>query len=187
MIVNQLRQYTRQSHQELDEWLLPRFHAIDSAEKYSDLLKAFYGYFMPVTAMVEDYLGPTVLPDYHERRKPGAILDDLEALQQQKTDIAFAHRLPQINNTAQAFGALYVMEGSTLGGLFLSKIVSKNIRVNEKNGLSFFNGYGKESREKWEVFVGYLNAFGAENNAADITGAAVETFECFKVHLQQQL
>jgi len=63
--------------------LLPKFQEIDSAEKYSDLLKAFYGYFMPVTKMVEDYFDMKLLPDYHARRKPHAILDDLKALQQQ--------------------------------------------------------------------------------------------------------
>lgn len=187
MVINQLRQYTQQSHKELDEWLLPKFQEIDSEKKYKDLLKAFYGYFMPVTEKIEEYLDIALLPDYHERRKPTAILNDLKALKEQHDEIAYAHRLPEINNTAQAFGALYVLEGSTLGGVFLSKMLARNIMVDEKRGLSFFTGYGNQSREKWDAFVNYLNAFAANSNASEITGAAVETFQCFKLHLQQQL
>lgn len=188
MIIDKLRQSTQQAHKELDSWLMPKFQQINSTDQYSDLLKAFYGYFMPVMKMVDEKLDSASLPDYQQRRKPAAILNDLDALQQSGDDINYATKLPHVSNAAQAFGALYVLEGSTLGGVFLSKILAQQTKLDEKSGLSFFYGYGKESRAKWETFIEHLNAFAAEkNNDEQITGAAVETFQYFKQHLQQNL
>jgi len=62
--------------------------------------------------------------------------------------------LPEIKNTAQAFGALYVIEGSTLGGQIIKKMVQKQLCMEGNNGLSFFDGYREATSDMWQVFKG---------------------------------
>ncbi|MFT3683076.1 MAG: biliverdin-producing heme oxygenase [Ferruginibacter sp.] len=186
MIIEKLRAATGPVHQELDASLMPVFKATDTKEKYGRLLRGFYGFFQPVTALIDKHLDKTYLTDYSERRRPATIINDLQALQLPAEDIAAAVQLPVISNRAAAFGAYYVLEGSTLGGVYLSKMLAEQLQIDENSGLSFFYGYGKMSRERWNVFVDALNRFAAASNEEDaITNAAIETFALFKIHLEK--
>lgn len=187
MVIDNIRAATKSIHAELDESLMPRFQQIDSKDKYAAMLNAFYSYFDPVMKLIDTHLDKTYLPDYDSRRKPAAITDDLHALG--KT-VEFMPQtvLPVIDNSHAAFGALYVLEGSTLGGVYLSSVLAKNIPGETEGALSFFYGYGKESKEKWHSFIGFLNAFAEkQGNEAQIVNAAVDTFTSFKEHLQNRL
>lgn len=188
MIIDKLRQSTAEIHKELDSWLMPVFKNVDNAEKYSKLLKAFYSYYAPLMERISVELDTQYLPDFSQRRKPDAILNDLDSLNKNDTSTTMATQLPEINNASQAFGALYVLEGSTLGGVFLSKVLAENMKMDEQNGLSFFYGYGKASRDMWNVFIDKINLFAEEKgDEAAIVTAAQNTFKYFKDHLQQSL
>jgi heme oxygenase len=186
MVIEKIREATKPIHAQLDEWLLPAFQNINNTEKYADILKAFYSYFKPVMDKIDAHIDRTALPDYDDRRKPGTIINDLKAINASTDDISLETALPIIDNSANAIGALYVLEGSTLGGVYLSSVLAKNVPSIEDNALSFFYGYGKESKEKWVAFVDYLNKFaeGANNDGA-IVQSAIDTFTFFKEHLQR--
>jgi heme oxygenase (biliverdin-IX-beta and delta-forming) len=188
MIIDDIRTATRPIHEELDNWLMPQVQQVDTPEKYAALLKAFYTYFNPVMKKIGDHIDLTALPDYAERRKPALILEDLESIGQPFDDILPQTDLPVVLNSAQAFGALYVLEGSTLGGVYLAKALAQNLDIKDHAGLFFFYGYGKESKEKWTRFIDYLNAFGEkEENKEEIVKAANDTFVLFKKHLEERI
>lgn len=187
MVIDKIRTATKPIHTRLDEGLMPAFQRIDSKERYAAMLKAFYGYFKPVMDAIDQHLDRAYLPDYAERRKPSLILDDLEALGMD-TDIIPAAGLPAITDSSTAFGALYVLEGSTLGGVYLSSVLAKNMPADAAKALQFFYGYGKESKERWTAFVDQLNTFAAQTgNEEAIVIAAVDTFTCFQQHLEKAL
>src|SRR5205085_7986108 len=114
----------------------------------------FYGFFKPVYDSIDVFIDMAYLTDYQSRRKPEWILNDLEELEVDST-IKLCKRIPNINNNAAAFGALYVLEGSTLGGMVIRRIISDKLHINK--GLTFFSGYGKQTRERWNVFIHAMN------------------------------
>jgi heme oxygenase (biliverdin-IX-beta and delta-forming) len=189
MVIEKLRESTAQIHKELDTWLMPVFRQVNDTGKYEQLLKAFYEYYAPVMEMISGEIDTRYLPDFTQRRKPALILNDLDSINKQNAfPMQVPAKLPVITNASEAFGALYVLEGSTLGGVFLSRMLAENMKIDEKNGLSFFYGYGKESREKWNVFIEQINLFAAEKgDEALIVNTAGDTFKYFKKHLQQRL
>lgn len=188
MIIEKLRQSTAEIHKELDSWLMPVFRKVDDDEKYSQLLKAFYGYYAPVMQRITVEIDTQYLPDFSHRRKADAILKDLDCINKRNGSIDHADILPDISNASDAFGALYVLEGSTLGGVFLSKILGDAMNINEQNGLSFFYGYGQQSREMWNRFIEQINLFAKEKGDEEaILSSAHVTFKYFKDHLQQCL
>lgn len=188
MIIEKLRENTALIHRELDEWLTPVFRKIDNTDSYSILLKSFYGFYEPVMKIIIEKIDSRYLPDLHNRRMPELILNDIAAINKPLNPIPFASRLPAINNASHAFGALYVIEGSTLGGVYLSKILAEKMQLSPQKGLSFFYGYGKKSRERWNEFIDSINLFAAEKGEEkDIISAANDTFTLLKKHLQETL
>jgi len=188
MIIDELREATREVHKKLDNWLLPQFQQIKSAEKYAQILRAFYGFFKPVSDNIDEYVGKDIIADKEERRSAHSILEDLRALGQPTDNIAIASSTPHINDIASALGAYYVLEGSTLGGVYLSKILADNMNIEPDEGLSFFYGYGKQSKDKWMAFIEQLNDFAEKSEKNEqIKTAAIETFAKFKEHLQQTI
>ncbi|MFB0906894.1 MAG: heme oxygenase [Spirosomataceae bacterium] len=43
-------------------------------------------------------------------------------------------------------GALYVLEGSILDGIFIKQMLEKSLNLPDGKGLQYFEGYGKTSR-----------------------------------------
>jgi heme oxygenase (biliverdin-IX-beta and delta-forming) len=181
MLIDDIREATGEMHRELDNSLLPEIQQISRVKDYAVLLRSFYGFFKPVMDKVDLYLDGSFISDYDIRRKPAAILQDLNSIGENSQPVPFAQDLPEIYNTASAAGAFYVLEGSTLGGVYLSKLLADQTGLDRSAGLSFFYGYGKESRSKWEAFISALHAqpFTREE-ALQVIATARTTFACFK-------
>jgi len=56
--------------------------------------------------------------------------------------IALREALPQLASLGRAFGVLYVLEGSTLGGRHIALALEKRLGLTAGNGAMFFNAYG---------------------------------------------
>ena len=89
-----------------------------------------------------------MLPDYDKRRSASYLKADIEALGATTDELPEA-QAPQITNAAEAMGALYVLEGSIMGGPYIVQMLQK--RGIEK-GFSFFSGYGADSGHMWKAF-----------------------------------
>ena len=179
-LIEKIRQATSRAHEELDAALLPRIKNIHSTGDYIALLTAFYGFFKPVYDSIDTHINVALLPDYATRRKPAHLLKNLDALAPQLSVTNFCQHLPLIHNNASVFGALYVMEGSTLGGLLIKKMIAEQTGLQDEQ-LSFFAGYGKETRERWNVFVAALNQIAWNDNEEQVAiETATLTFTTFK-------
>ncbi len=184
-----LKQQTAEKHQELEDLMLPCLTSIAQKQHYVQLLHVFYGYFKPVEDAVAPFMKESVLPDWPTRRKAHAILLDLEALGQPNTLPRLATGLPGIGTLPQAMGALYVLEGSTLGGRGITKMLLKNEAVGlQPQHLQFFAGYGERTGPMWTHFVNVLNSFCfTEEEGEQMVQSANETFYFFKTWLQETL
>ena len=180
-----LKQHTARTHEELEQILLPRIEGVDSIDSYHDLLKIFYGFFKPLEERVLIYIDETILPDINNRRKTQLILQDLQVHYNHKLSIS--KDLPQINNTMQALGAMYVMEGSTLGGRGITRMLLKNNNFLNPSGIVFFNGYGAETGQMWTAFQKVINSIDGDDATQQMLHAANDTFLKFKYWIQSTI
>ncbi len=181
-LIDKMRDATKMLHQELDHSLVPYIESIQSKEDYAALLLLFYGFFKPVYDNIDAYLETDSLPDYRTRRKPEWILNDLEHLEVNYS-VEFCKRLPPVTDNVSAFGSLYVLEGSTLGGMIIKKMIGDKLHIHK--GLSFFSGYGKQTRGQWNVFIQALNNVNnSEAEEVTLIESAAATFVLFKDWLQ---
>lgn len=164
MILEEIRKQTSENHHRLEQSDL--LHSITSPslipEHYFKTLRIFYGYFYPVEKEINKFrLIKQYLPDFDKRRKAALIREDLLNLKaiQPEEPLEMCHDLPEIKTASQAFGCLYVLEGSTLGGKIIARSLKKNLGLDQSHGASFFYGYGQETGTKWKAFQQALTSF----------------------------
>ena len=173
-----LKHETSQAHLYTEKLLLKKLQAIHSVDDYQHILKIFYGFFKPVEGAISNYLNSTILPDYHLRGFADRIMHDLLALGDQ-VPTAISAVLPHVDNVREACGAMYVMEGSTLGGQVIARILreKENIAIADES-LTFFRGHGDRTVPMCRTFQAFLNdTFKTETQLEEVTGSATETFE----------
>ena len=100
-------------------------------------------------------------------------------------DGASVVRLPQCEslrapaNSAEFMGALYVVEGSTLGGIQLAQALEPLIRSGE--GRSFFLGYGDRYGAMWRLFLDRLeDCASSEAACSAVIEGAIGAFADFE-------
>lgn len=176
MLSDKLKQETKTNHQLLEKALVGNLKGIRSKTEYTDLLKLFYSYFGGLEMRINEIIDTNLLPDSNQRRKTAALAQDLEDLGSEIPAKASGNALPTINLHLQALGALYVIEGSTLGGKIISKMMQQHLGLTG-SGLSFFSGYGEQTEHMWDTFKEVLDqqARNPEEEAV-VIAAANETF-----------
>ena len=186
MVIEKLRSGTRQTHEELETEMLPLIKGVRDKDSYARLLHLFYGYYHPLEKGIALHLDSSLLPDIGERRKVSRIIDDLHIIGG-SVEIREDSNAPLIENRAEAFGALYVMEGSTLGGKVISKMISGNLDFPDESALSFFSGYGSQTASRWKEFLAVLDQFSGTAEEEVIVSKANEVFSEFRVWLKQNI
>ncbi|MFT4094913.1 MAG: biliverdin-producing heme oxygenase [Niabella sp.] len=175
MISTRIKETTKEAHQQLEKKVVLKIKAIDSPADYAAFLKYFFAYFNVVEKAVAPYI-TTLLTDYDKRRNASYLKADIEELGATIEMLPYA-QAPSIHNAAEAIGAMYVLEGSIMGGPYIVQMLQK--RGIEK-GFSFFSGYGADSGRMWKAFQDVLNETGANEAAGlQIMQKAAETFARF--------
>jgi heme oxygenase len=182
----QLKSDTLANHQQLEKNLVGKLKGMQTADDYIRILQLFYGYFAALEDQINKYIGIEKLTDYADRRKTLSIKNDLIALKGEVPEKALAVDLPEINDALQAFGALYVIEGSTLGGQVISKMIAKQLPHETQEGLSFFTSYGDDTMLMWNQFKTVLESQATSTASSSIIiQAANETFFKFKLWMEK--
>ncbi|WP_339540080.1 biliverdin-producing heme oxygenase [Pseudomonas sp. RA_5y_Pfl1_P24] len=169
---------------------LPFFSERMDADWYQRLLQAYYGFYGPMeAALYECDLIPEGF-DQGVRTKTPTLLNDLNALGLDEQAIDALPRcaeLPPLDTPAACLGALYVLEGATLGGQVLRREMAQRLRVNADNGGAFLDVYGAETGRRWKDFLDYLGRLPLDARAKQrAVDAARSTFSCFEQWLDSQ-
>jgi heme oxygenase len=176
MLSEELKESTKKNHQLLEKALVSKIKAIRSEKEYAELLTLFYSYFGGLESCINEVIDGNLLPDNEQRRKTQALANDLEHLGFKSPERATGDDLPQLNTHLQALGALYVIEGSTLGGKIISKMMQQQLGLDAQS-LSFFTGYGDKTEHMWDAFKMALNKDNLQpGQQAEVIAAANETF-----------
>lgn len=172
-----LKKTTFDAHTTTEKTLNPKLSSITNYEDYGLMLKMFYGFFQPLEKIISRYIGKEILYDIDERRNSMSILTDLKAIDQSTEALSICTVFPTINSISEALGAMYVLEGSTLGGRMICRMLMKNgfVQFNASN-LHFFNGYGDNTGSKWTQFLSVIEQY--ENEVNDMVRTANDTFNC---------
>ncbi|EZP67706.1 MULTISPECIES: biliverdin-producing heme oxygenase [Pseudomonas] len=169
---------------------LPFFSEYLNADWFRRLLQAYYGFYGPMEAALYDC---ELIPDGYDtelRVKTPTLLSDLLALglnDMAINDLPRCTQLPLLDTPAACLGALYVLEGATLGGQVLRREMAQRLDLDADNGGAFLNVYGPETGRRWKDFLDYLGHqpldAPAKQHAVD---AARSTFRCFEQWLDSQ-
>lgn len=187
-ILERLRDETRPLHVRAERAVdLPA--RLASRESYIGFLARMLGFHAPLEAQLARVHGlDAVVPDLPSRRKAPLLKGDLAACGLSAAAIAAMPEcpvLPAMPALPQALGVLYVLEGSTLGGQFIRKEVSRRLGLGPGTGCAFFAGYGDQTGPLWRAFCISLTDFTqAHPGMGDaIVSTAAETFERFEAWL----
>ena len=187
MILEQLREHTSAAHRAL-EAQVKIDEATASAARYQALLERFLGFYEPMEARFQTAFQDSGHGyDAQARIKSPWLKADLRELGLDATTIAAlpqCKELPSTTNAALAFGCAYVLEGSTLGGKHIARMIECSPAADLPH--RFFTGYGPEVGGQWKEFCGTLERFASENPQAtqQILSGAEQTFQCFQRWVQ---
>lgn len=154
----QLRLATADCHRRVDTV----FSAADLGElsSYADFLRAQAAALLPVEEALEDAGAASLFADWPSRRRGALLVADLAGL-------GFAPPAPVgrpwLATPAQAIGALYVLEGSRLGGALLKRSVPPHLPS------EFLGGMCSAS---WQALLVLMDAM---LDSSEKLAAAIET------------
>jgi heme oxygenase len=189
-ILARLKQETTAEHAAIERAARIMDPALSLAQ-YQHYLEQSYGFYAQVEPMLQrlgawEALGLSAA----ERAKLPLLEADLAALGRDVSTLPLAAP-PRLPGVAEAFGCLYVLEGSTLGG----RVISRHVQARLGAGVTrqFLDGYGPRTGESWQTFRGALAAAARQHgddrrgNGRNIEGriiaGAKATFEAFTAWL----
>jgi len=178
MLSEILKTQTSVNHLLLEKKLVSFMKTIRTEAEYARFLALFYGYFGALELSINKCLNASIIPDYENRRKTEALKIDLKILNQEDLKLAASELLPVIENHLQSLGALYVIEGSTLGGKIISKMIKQQLKT-EVMAFTFFTGYGDQSANMSNSIKHILNRITQTGPIGIIVESANVTFQKF--------
>jgi len=170
-----LRERTRAQHDRIEAALRWKTRASDRGRygEWLARLHSFYARWEPAIA------ASLCAPDFVDpRRKLPLLEQDLTALGVAPLPPAGAPPYPFVT-PAEALGALYVLEGSTLGGL----LIAAHVRRSLGHAPAFHGGYGRSTAAMWRRFQAELDARVDSAMLDDSVAAADRTFADLRTHL----
>jgi heme oxygenase len=96
-----------------------------------------------------------------------------------------AHPPPSIElrDASEAFGAVYVIEGATLGGQVIARRVIPTLALSPDAGCRYFSGYGAATRDRWletrDAIGAHVASLESPDGITRMIAAANETFALF--------
>ena len=179
-----LREGSVSFHRRLDT--LPQMMRLLSPElsvgEYIGCLRGLQQAHVPLEQAVEAYLAGNNLPfDFTPRRKAALIGRDI-AFYSPEEDLSPSSypASPPIDDAASLVGALYVIEGATLGGRMIAARLAKSISARPAAGADFFNVYGDQVDQRWRELWPFFNACLSEAEAAKALATACQCFQFFE-------
>ena len=183
-----IKTHTKLEHATLEKHLIGIIKGIRTTEQYIDLLWMFHGFYQTLEVTMEQYLTPVHIPDIMQRRKADALLHDIRELgyENRQQPVHVEVDTPVINSYASALGAAYVLEGSTLGGVIIAKMIKTQLPdIPAGKGFSFFTCYGEAAPDMWKKFRTYLLALTNKEDQDRAAETARQTFLTFKAWIDK--
>jgi len=175
-LLDRLRAETRQAHDHIERVVDLKARA-SSLTAYRQLLARFYGFHAVWEAEARAIIAD---PDLLEgRTRTPLLVRDLAALGAGEAEIRCLPLSPPVLRAprlAEALGAMYVVEGSTLGGTLIAKHVERTLGLGPGNGCAYFRSHGADVAAMWRDFRARLLALSMPLAHDEVVAAAQRTF-----------
>ncbi|MCX2491897.1 biliverdin-producing heme oxygenase [Pedobacter sp. PF22-3] len=193
MIANLLRTETAQNHKKLESLMFVNeiMNNSLSIDQYKKLLTINYIIHQKLENELANMLDSVIAEqlEMKDRLKLNALTKDLDYWNINSLtlpELAFELFIPE-KNTAEVLGALYVLEGATLGGNVIKRHILANPNFkNQEDGLNYYGVYGEELSTKWKNFVSVLNERVEEADYKHCINSANQTFNNL-IRLSEQI
>lgn len=171
-LIEKLRESTKDQHSKLDQ--IPEMKQLTSDsvqdKDYKNYLLAFLKIYTNIEADIYDYASK-YLPGVLLNQRLTHIENDLQQFPKEIT--ALRSNFLELRNH-EYIGALYVMEGSRLGGNLIGKHLSTHLNMNKDN-LSFLMS---KPTVKWSEIISFVNEQ-PEGKHVEVIKGAQKVFEYF--------
>jgi len=176
-----IRQRTRVFHHGLEARIDLSRH-LGSHSGYRNLLSRFLRVYRPLERLIDSQPREWLeLLKWSERPRLVRLESDLRFLgdsAREISEVTDCSTLPEVDDLDTLMGALYVIEGSSLGGQFLYREIHSRLGLDAHNGASFFFGEGERTVEVWKWYVSLMEEHVLSAERA--THAAVQMFDVFQ-------
>lgn len=190
--VQRLRRDTRVAHDSIERvpLLAHLFHADFNLGEYRELLIKLYGFYSAIEPVLFTDLPECARNVLKHRRKSGLLLQDLHAFSSDSATPARFHtckQLPRMDDMATRMGAMYVLEGATLGGQIIRRVLLKRFGDDILPMLNFYGCYGEKAGAEWRLFQVFMTRYvESQPSAADrIVESAISTFAALESWLME--
>jgi heme oxygenase (biliverdin-IX-beta and delta-forming) len=140
--------------------------------RYSALLIRLYGFYLPFEAAAG--LTP---------HRTSWLAHDLQHINHDARVLAVAPQcpMPRYQTAHHITGALYVVEGSALGGRAMARSLDALLGVGTNAGRRFLLGHGADTGNAWRAFLTTLAHVPTDpSSQCGVVNAAVDTFATFE-------
>ena len=185
-IMMRLKNDTGIAHKQLEKSAcFKRLFADDyQISEYAQLLGYFYGYF----SAIEPVLFTDLPQEYHSglqyRTKIDLLRQDLAFLSTNADALPFCETLPELTSFAQKMGALYVLEGSLLGGRVIGRHLTSHFGADIVSALNFYHCYGENLDRQWRGFAEFMMHY-FDNQNDQVINEVIEAANAAFTTLQQ--
>ena len=180
MDLQKLRRETAADH-DRTEAAVPLLRERLSRADYARVLARLYGFVRGWERWAAARVPADLRPLLAERQRSRLIVQDLEFLGQPLPGhVAALDSISEAQPVSRAsfLGAMYVMEGSTLGGQYLAVEVERTLGLRHGEGNAYFVGYGARTGSMWNGFRAVLAAL-PEADADEVIASAKRMFAAF--------
>ena len=166
----ELRVKTAQVHAALDSSMQHAFRRLD---QYVAFLRASHRVLSSLDAALSRIFKRPI------SERGARVAADLLALGQPRPSALPAPWTPA--DQAEAMGCAYVIEGSSLGGLVVAKIVERQLGLDAAT--TFLRGHGARTKDLWQSFLAELDAWGANARPEERARAGQGATAAFATYL----
>lgn len=174
MLMSRLKQATLDRHREV-EALMPVLHPSLSRVAYARLLSQLQAVVGPLEARLLTLPFPPAF-ELHLRLKAPLLARDLSHLPSVSPTTP---AMPQLPGVFEGLGALYVLEGATLGGQVIARHLQRNLNIQSQSGSAYFHAYGVATGPMWLALTEAMNRSVALEDEERVIVGAQHTFELF--------
>jgi heme oxygenase len=176
-VLHRLRTATAEDHGRVEADLDLMDPALDR-DRLAAAMSALHAFWAAAEAglarWADRHPDDAALLDWPQRRRAHLYEADLHALG--ATAAADRPVLPEVHDTAEALGRMYVLEGATLGGAFIDRHLATLPALSGVR-LRAFSPYGERTGAMWHAFRRAARAHAAGAGDADpVVRAACDTF-----------
>lgn len=177
-----------QAHHARAEAAMPVMDADLPLARYVEVLQALHGLYVPLERRLGRHDWRALGLEWEPRRKAPLLAHDLRQLGLTAAAIdalPLATALPALATPCEGLGALYVLEGATLGGQLVRRHVGRVLGVTAERGGAFFTAYGERVGPMWRTFRAFLDEAGGRSDCTPghALQAARDTFDAFAAWL----